>query len=328
MGRHANPVPASTDPRLRALALALRRVKEASGLTYTDLAVRTAALGMPKGAATLSQAAAGHRLPRLGTVVAFARAATDPADAATQRQTVQDINDLWQAAAIERAAPLASEQAPKAERYRRLREVGGPVVVRIRNPHPRRTLANLALGLRKMRARAGQPSLAAIQDLSEAAGHRVARSTVHLILAGRVLPTREQLDALLIAFDAAAGADRSVVRSRRKWMALRDSVESRTRPAPPVPVTGYGCVDGSLDAVLERQDREREILRRVGKLAEDEEEHENQGEYHLGVPTSSVSWEFMDDDELAAWEEEAREADREQQSGRDLLAELRALAGG
>ncbi|MBO1419073.1 hypothetical protein [Streptomyces sp. FH025] len=292
-------------------------MKDASGLTYTDLAARAAALGTPKGAATLSQAAAGHRLPRLGTALAFAHAAADPADAKAQRQAMQDIRDLWQAAAIGRAAPLASEQAPKAEKYR-----------------PRRTLGNLALGLRKMRARAGQPSLKAIQDLSEAAGHRVAKSTVHLILVGRVLPTREQLAALLTAFDAAAGAGRSAVRSRRKWMALRDSVESRTRPAPPVRVTGYGCVDGSLDTVLERQHREEEVLRKIGKLAQDENKDDDQGEYRLGVVTSRIPWEYMDDDELAAMEEEAHEArevleaDLARQGSRDLLAELRALTGG
>ncbi|RGD62066.1 hypothetical protein DR950_33830 [Kitasatospora xanthocidica] len=314
MGRHANPVPAGTNPRLRALALALRRMKKVSGLTYAGLAARTEALGTPRGAATLSQAAAGHRLARLDTVHAFARAAADPADTKAQHQAAQDIRDLWQAAAIGRAAPLASELAPKTEKYQ-----------------PRRTLDNLALGLRKMRARAGQPTLKALQDLSEAAGHRVAKSTIHLILAGRVLPTREQLAALLTAFDAAAGAGRNAVRSQWKWMALRDFIESRTRPAAPVRVTGYGCVDGFLDTVLESQQRKEEVLRKIGKLAKDEDEDEDEGEYRLGVVTSRIPWEYMDDDELAAMQEEAheaRETDLARQGSRDLLAELRALTGG
>ncbi|MFJ6380173.1 hypothetical protein ACIQI7_09250 [Kitasatospora sp. NPDC092039] len=287
-------------------------MKDASGLTYADLAARTVALGNPKGAATLSQAAAGHRLPRLSTAEAFARAAADPGDSNAQRQAVQKISDLWRAAAIGRAALLASEPAPAAEKYQ-----------------PRRTLEKLALGLRKMRARAGQPTLRTLQDLSEAAGHQVAKSTLHLVLAGRALPTREQLAALLTAFDAAAGPGRSAVRSRRQWMALRDAVESRTRPAPPTRVTGYGCLDGALDEVLERRERKEEILRKVGKLAEDEDRDDyEQGEYRLGATTSRAPWEYMDDDELAAMEEEAWDAARTQQGGRDLLAKLRSQTAG
>ncbi|MFJ1931825.1 hypothetical protein ACIOGZ_04000 [Kitasatospora sp. NPDC088160] len=332
MGRHTNPVPAGTGPRLRALALALRRLKEAGGLTYAELAEHTKALGMPKGAATLSQAAGGHRLPRLGTIVAFARAAADPADAKAQREAaVQGIRDLWKAAAIERAAPLASEQAPTAQRYRRVREVGGPVVVRIRNPHPRRTLANLALGLRKMRARAGQPSLKAIQDLSDAAGNRVAKSTIQLILAGRVLPTHNQLVAVLDAFDHAAGPGRAASHSRRsRWIAVRDSIERRRRRATVSPQLAFGCLDSFVLEVRERREREEEILRKVGKLSKDGEaiSDDVDDEYRLGVPDQSPTslW-LLNDEEVAAWAHEALESGR-YEDDRDLRAELRALADG
>lgn len=309
MGRRANPVPASTGPHLTALATSLRRMKESSGLTYAELAKRTAHRGEPKGAATLSQAAAGHRLPRLSTALAFARAAVAPDDAYARNLAAQHINSLWKRAAVEHAAPLATV---------------GPAAAADGASRPKRTLANLALELRRMRAQAGQPSLKALEDLSETAGHRVPKSTVHLILAGRVLPTRGQLAALLTAVDAAAGSGRSVVRSRRKWMALRDFVESRTSPAPLVCVTGYGCVDGSLDTLLERRDRDEGILRKVGKFAEDEADE--QDEYRLGVTSKPASWDFMDDEELAAWEQEALEADLAHRSGRDLLTELRPSA--
>ncbi|MFD7450336.1 hypothetical protein [Kitasatospora sp. NPDC059827] len=310
MGRRANPVPANTGPRLRALATALRRMKESSGLTYAELAKRSARRGEPKGAATLSQAAAGHRLPRLDTALAFARAAADPDDVPTQHRATQHVHTLWTRASVEHAAPLAAGGPPPAAQDGASR--------------PKRTLANLALGLRRMRAQAGQPSLKALEGLSEAAGYRVPKSTVHLILAGRVLPTRDQLAALLTAVDSAAGSGRSVVRSRRKWMALRDFVESRASPAPLVRVTGYGCVDGSLDALLERRDRDEGILRKVGKFAEDEADE--QDEYRLGVTSKPASWDVMDDEELAAWEQKALEADLAHRSGRDLLAELRPSA--
>ncbi|WP_371517632.1 hypothetical protein [Kitasatospora sp. NBC_01300] len=326
MGRRANPLPAEAGPHLHALAVALRRMKAASGLTYTALAKRTKADDKPKGASTLSQAAAGHRLPRLDTVLAFARAAADPADAHARHQAEREIHSLWAAVAVQRSAPPAGEQAAPPV-LRDPEHVGPAAAGPAASRRPRRTMASLGLGLRRIRARAGQPSLKVLEDLSKAAGCRVPKSTVDLILAGRALPTQAQLEALLTAFDDAAGPGRRAVLSRRKWTALRDYVESRTRPAPLVRVTGFGCVDGSLEMVLERRDRDEGIKRKVGKLAEDEAEE--QDEYSLGVASGPAPWELMDDEELAAWEQEALEADRAYRSGRDLLAELREqMAGG
>lgn len=327
MGRHANPVPTDADLRLHALAVALRRLKAASGLTYAGLAKRTKARGEPKGASTLSQAAAGHRLPRLSTVLAFARAAADPTDPHARRQAEREIHSLWAATAIQHSAPLAAEQAPSVRRL--LEGVRRPLdAARAEKRRPKRTLENLGLELRRARARAGQPSLRALERWSEEAGHRVPKSTANLILTGRVLPTREQLAALLTAVRSAAGADRGAPSDDlRRLAAIRDSIEAMTRPTPPVRVAGYGCVDGSLDALLERRDRDERILRKIGKLTEDADvEHD---EYRLGVAEDPTPWESMDDDELAAWEEEAREAYQAQQGGRDLLAELRGqMAGG
>ncbi|MFJ2866876.1 hypothetical protein [Kitasatospora sp. NPDC087314] len=320
-------MPTDAGLRLHALAVALRRLKAASGLTYAGLAKRTKARGEPKGASPLSQAAAGHRLPRLSTVLAFARAAADPADPHARRQAEWEIHSLWAATAIQHSAPLAAEQAPSVRRL--LEGVRRPLdAARAEKRRPKRTLENLGLELRRARARAGQPSLRALERWSEEAGHRVPRSTANLILTGRVLPTREQLAALLTAVvRSAAGADRGAPSDDlRRLAAIRDSIEAMTRPTPPVRVAGYGCVDGSLDALLERRDRDERILRKIGKLTEDADvEHD---EYRLGVAEDTAPWEFMDDEELAAWEQEALEADRAHRSGRDLGAELRALADG
>ncbi|MFI2077576.1 helix-turn-helix domain-containing protein [Streptomyces triculaminicus] len=87
MGRCENPI-APCDKALRALAQWLRKSRTQAGLTYTDLADRTRHLALPGGvrvrcsADTLARAASGASIPRLKTVLAYARSCgADPAEA-------------------------------------------------------------------------------------------------------------------------------------------------------------------------------------------------------------------------------------------------------
>ncbi|MET7906170.1 helix-turn-helix transcriptional regulator [Streptomyces sp. NPDC005355] len=79
MGRRENPI-ASCDKALEALVRWLRDRREEAGLSYTELATRTADLAragaVPTGcsADTLARAASGVVIPRLRTILAYAAA--------------------------------------------------------------------------------------------------------------------------------------------------------------------------------------------------------------------------------------------------------------
>ncbi|GAA3694222.1 helix-turn-helix domain-containing protein [Streptomyces iranensis] len=263
MGRPTKPVAASARPRLRALATYLRQLKDEAHTTYATLSERTGPPNTPgyRGASTLSQAARGTHLPPLATALAYARAAGDPGGAATQRR-VATAQSLWKAAAIEKARPHL------AGRSRRTRQV--------------RTPASLGQELTRLRLRAGQPSFSAIEQATDAGGYRVPRSTVHLILSGKVLPSREHLAALLTAFDVSvAGA--------AEWHAVRDRIEHRLRPpAPPLRQGGYVCADAdpAVQEYLERRERDEEIKRRAGQIHPDEtyEDYEERMRERCEVP--------------------------------------------
>ncbi|MFF4819884.1 hypothetical protein ACFY2K_35510 [Kitasatospora sp. NPDC001309] len=77
------------------------------------------------------------------------------------------------------------------------------------------------------------------------------KTTIHLILNGHVLPTKQQLAALIKAIDA-AGADRLIVRRRWTWMAFRDDVEAQTHSLPPVHITSCGRMNEPLDGLPAR----------------------------------------------------------------------------
>ena len=247
MGRPTKPVDASARPRLRALAAYLRQLKEEAHATYTALSERTGPTPSPgyRGAATLSQAARGTHLPPLETVLAYARAAGDPGSRAVQQREAA-ARRLWKAAAIEKARPHL------AGRGLRVRQV--------------RTTASLGQALTRLRVRAGQPSYSVIERATAAAGHRVPRSTSHLILGGKVLPSREQLTVLLKAFDV-------TVADGVAWQAVRDRIEYRLQPpAPPRRWGGYVCADAdpAVQEYLERRERDEEIKRRAGQIYPDE----------------------------------------------------------
>jgi transcriptional regulator with XRE-family HTH domain len=281
---------------LRELVAYLRQLKDADGATYKQLADRTGPKPHSCGASTLSQADTGAQLSPLKTVEAYARAAGNPADQGAQQPRVRRARELWTAAAIEQARPLA------AGRGRRMQQV--------------RTQDHLAQSLRRQRARAGQPSYRAIEQATAADGHRLPRSTCQLILTGGLLPTREQLTVLLAAFDVPDNAP---------WHAARDRIVTRRRPASPPRTTGYVCTDGDPDIrdLIERRERDEEIKRMTGQLREDED--------YDGWPSGRTarrhrSWD-LDDEEIAALEREAEAAARRAgHAPGQLRAELEAIA--
>ncbi|MGW3424106.1 helix-turn-helix domain-containing protein [Streptomyces phaeochromogenes] len=246
MGRPAKPVNARTRPRLRALAAYLRQLKDEADATYATLSERTGTRNTPgyRGASTLSQAARGTHLPPLETVLAYARAAGVTGSRAVQQREAT-ARKVWKAAASEKVRPHL------AGRGLRTRQV--------------RTAASLGQALTRLRLRAGQPSYSAIERTTDASGHRVPRSTAHLILGGDVLPSREQLAALLNAFDVTAAA-------AVEWHAVLDRIEHRLQPPPPPARGGYTCADGDpvVQEYLERRDRDEEIKRRTGQIHPDE----------------------------------------------------------
>ncbi|MFE0704717.1 helix-turn-helix domain-containing protein [Streptomyces sp. NPDC058872] len=276
MGRPTKPVAAGTSPRLRALAVYLRQLKDDTRTTYATLSERTGPPGAPgyRGASTLSQAARGTHLPPLETVLAYARAAGDPGSHSTQRREATALS-LWKAAAIEKARPHL------AGRSRRTRQV--------------RTPASLGQELTRLRLRAGRPSYSAIEKATKADGHRVPRSTAHLILNGTVLPSREQLSALLKAFDVS-------VADAAQWHAVLDRIEDRRRPPePPQRGRGYACADAdpAVQEYLERRERDEEIKRRTGQIHPDEtyEDYEERMRERAFQQQSSDIWLYEDYDE-------------------------------
>jgi hypothetical protein len=276
MGRPTKPVAAATSPRLRTLAAYLRLLKDDTRTTYATLSERTGPPNAPgyRGASTLSQAARGTHLPPLETVLAYARAAGDPGSHSTQRREATALS-LWKAAAIEKARPHL------AGRSRRTRQV--------------RTPASLGQELTRLRLRAGQPSYSAIEKAAKADGHRVPRSTAHLILNGKVLPSREQLSALLKAFDV------SVV-DAAQWHAVLDRIEDRRRPPEPTRRgRGYACADAdpAVQEYLERRERDEEIKRRTGQIYPDEtyEDYEERMRERAFQQQASDDWLYEDYDE-------------------------------
>ncbi|MFE5374029.1 helix-turn-helix domain-containing protein [Streptomyces mirabilis] len=302
MGRPTKPVAAGARPRLRSLATYLRQLKDETRTTYTALSERTGPPNTPgyRGASTLSQAARGTHLPPLETVLAYARAAGDPGSYSTQWREAK-ARSLWKAAAIENARPYLSG------RGRRTRQV--------------RTPASLGQELTRLRLRAGRPSYSAIEQATKAYGHRVPRSTAHLILNGKVLPSREQLSALLKAFDVS-------VADAAQWHAVLDRIEDRQRtPEPPRRGGGYVCADAdpAVQEYLERRERDEEIKRRTGQIHPDEtyEDYEERLRERAFQQQTSDGWLY----DLYEDDEPEDEAERQTQAAEQaaLRAQLKAL---
>ncbi|MGW8847770.1 hypothetical protein ACWGNE_08310 [Streptomyces xiamenensis] len=260
MGRPLKAVDIRAGHHLRALALHLRKLKNEAHVTYATLSRRTGSAGQQgyRGASTLSEAARGIHLPPVETVLAFARVAGEPGDRAV-RQRVELSRELWKKAAAEKAHPVLAGRGPRISRAR--------------------TTESLGVLLARLRARAGQPSLTAIEQASTSFGNRLPRSSVHLILAGVVLPRKEQLRTLLAVFGLSdTDAEASALLAAHKRISQRCG-------RPPRGV-GQTCPD--LDVAVEehrrRREREEEIKRRTGQI----KPHESLEDYEQRIAAKNV----------------------------------------
>ncbi|MGW2539961.1 helix-turn-helix domain-containing protein [Kitasatospora sp. NPDC001574] len=127
-----------------------------------------------------------------------------------------------------------------------------------------RTTAALGRALAYLRRRAGL-SLAHLDRATAAGGLRVPRSSIHLIMGGKALPTRDQLAALLTALKVAEG-------DAHRWHTVRDGIDNRLRPPAAVRSRGYTCADSDprVQEDLDRRERDEEIKRRTGQIHPDE----------------------------------------------------------
>lgn len=105
---------------LREFAFQLRSLRTASGLTYAQLAARTA-----YSVSTLQEAAAGRRLPTLAVTVAFAKASGgDPEEWRANWERVHALSR-----SPSHPAPPATVEARRPRRTRRLWLIGAVVTV-------------------------------------------------------------------------------------------------------------------------------------------------------------------------------------------------------
>jgi hypothetical protein len=250
-----------------------------AGATFESIARRAGTAGLPISERTLRRALDG-RLPTRRTVIAFARGCGACEHAAGQ---------LWQhAAAASRPAPARTPRV--SARFSQVT-----------------TAAGLRAAMERLRAAAGNPSLRTLAAAPEAGGH-LSRSALHLMLAGKRLPSDRQLTA----FSAACGADQATIASL-----LRALARVVAGPRPPA---------ASLcDAAERADDRRQQVQAHCHWLVRPELDCYDQqlrDEEQAGV-RAAVAWV----DSLSAAELEAlqqvRRADRE---GCGLHAELVARA--
>jgi hypothetical protein len=231
-------------PALRRLVGFLRELKTQTQLTYQQMAARTAGTARHCGRSTLTEVVSGARLPRWEAVHAYAWACGDPSPRARQAR-VDRAYALWRAAARE-AAPAAGP----AER-RKIRTTG-----------------QLGQHLHRLWKQSGI-SLRLLETATAQAGLRVPRSTIQLIMHGRILPADRQLLVLLTALE-------STPEQNARLRAARDRIADARqgdRQQPPVPAAAYLCLDGH-PAVESRQEQLRtdeRIKRRTGQLRDDED---------------------------------------------------------
>ncbi|MFF4138623.1 hypothetical protein ACFY1B_45965 [Streptomyces mirabilis] len=217
-------------------------------LTFDSLARRAGKRGVAVSACTLRRALDG-RLPTERTVVAFARGAGSDEDTARQ---------VWAAAA---AAVRAQPNRP------RFPQVPGRIT----------TGAGLVRAMRRVREAAGSPSLRRLVAAPQAEG-LLRRSTLHLALTGRRLPSEQLLTAFAAACSAGEETADALVAARRRIL------------AGPRPLPAYPC-----DAVEEAEDRRLRDAAARPWLADEDEEELDWYERHL------VDEEDAEYRRLAAW---------------------------
>ncbi|MEU3572552.1 helix-turn-helix domain-containing protein [Kitasatospora sp. NPDC036755] len=206
MGR-LNSALAERDKEVRTLARWLRGLRERSGLTYSQMARKTAELAQPVSLATLSRADEGRTVPTWPATEAYVRACGG---------SVRTAERLWL----------------RADAHRPGRRRGKPVPVAPGGAGPSRALpyvterSELLVAMRRLRLRAGSPSLRELETRAARGGpvSHLPRSTLHGVLAGQ----RGCTERVLVEFVRACGVGPA---EEAEWVtALR-----RTGAAPPPP---------------------------------------------------------------------------------------------
>ncbi|WP_455357459.1 helix-turn-helix domain-containing protein [Streptomyces sp. SYSU K217416] len=140
---------------LRVLVEWMREQRRQAGLTYRDLSSRTRC-----HATTLQRAASGESMPKLGTVLAYARACDASAETA---------KSLWKQARYEETRPRGGQRVPAPR------------------PELVRDFADLGLALVELYHRAGSPSFRSMEERAGGYG-ALPRSTARRIVNRQALP--------------------------------------------------------------------------------------------------------------------------------------------
>lgn len=188
MGRRESAVTASTK-ELEALVLWLRAQRERLHLTYAVMATRT-----DYSSTMLSRAASGASVPTWAIVEQYAKACD--AD-------VVHAKKLW------KAARWAEQDRRRQERVANGYE---GVITRLDNqlavrPELISDFAQLRRAMVELRAKGGQPSLAALQERAGATDtgrRRLPKSSLSAVLRGEALPTRQHVVAFVRAMGVTA----------------------------------------------------------------------------------------------------------------------------
>ncbi|MDX5570203.1 helix-turn-helix transcriptional regulator [Streptomyces sp. ID05-04B] len=292
-GRPLDPLPATAGPALVKLTEWLRMHKEASGKSGRELAQDSGA-GISER--TLLRAFAGRCVPSEAVVEDLAEILH--ADKAVARR-------LWRGARAETAV--------------------GPGMRR-RGPATVTTAEALVEAMIVMRAQAGQPALAHLEETAgrdETGRWRLPHSTLWLVLQEKIPPSEGLFTAFLHALYLPGKDVREWQATFRRVYAGAPVRRAWGEPPPPVvrndPAPLTSCENG--DVALQRMERHEEIKLRTGQVREPDD-YELLGLGSLNSPGP----EAYDEETLAQWEAESTAAHPEQHGGTTSLKdELRAI---
>jgi transcriptional regulator with XRE-family HTH domain len=175
-----NSALAEQHKEIRTLAQWLRTLRERSGLTYSQMAHKTAELHLPVSIATLSRADEGRTVPTWPVTEAYTRACGG---------SVRTVERLWL----------------RADANRPGRRVGAAPAVPASGQALRyiTECSELLVAMRRLRLRAGSPSLRELERRAmRGPVSHLPRSTLHGVLAGE----RDCTERVLVEFVRACGA--------------------------------------------------------------------------------------------------------------------------
>ncbi|MEU1290097.1 helix-turn-helix domain-containing protein [Kitasatospora sp. NPDC005856] len=207
MGRLTSAL-AERDKEVRTLARWLRALRERSGLTYSQMAHKTAGFARPVSLATLSRADEGRTVPTWPVTEAYTRACGGSVRTAERLWLRADAGRPGRRGSGAKAMPVAPGAAGAGRAL--------PYVTE---------RCELLVAMRRLRLRAGSPSLRELETRAvRGTVSHLPRSTLHGVLAGE----RDCTERVLVEFVRACGVGPA---EEAEWVAaLR-----RTAGTPPPP---------------------------------------------------------------------------------------------